>query len=319
MNCGPTLVIISVLRQSIVSSSPITPASERLGRICLRDQIDMLYEVSADALTSLTGAKTVSVSSFTRPYQYVIAFNQRSPALRSPNVRRAMNAAIDREAFVRDGLEDEGNRHPVQSGRVIGPSLRIFPDFDYAPADALRELAKHARVVKDSGRTGVVLRFKCLIPGDQERLGLLVKRQLEMVGVTDGHRRGIAGRDVSGSQRFVIRGCAFGHGQRTQSFQDLPVVAFRGFVQPRVRLAAVHSIGPLDRIRYAKSDDEYRAAVAGFQRAVVDNPPGIFLAWSERARAVSRRFDVAAEPGRDILTTLRSWRPANDLQSVGRN
>ena len=28
-----------------------------------------------------------------------------------------------------------------------------------------------------------MLRFKCLIPGDYERLALLVKRQLEMVGV----------------------------------------------------------------------------------------------------------------------------------------
>ena len=47
--------------------------------------------------------------------------------------------------------------------------------------------------------------------------------------------------------------------------------------------------------------------------------PAIFLAWSERARAVNRRFDVAAEPGRDILTTLRLWRPTNDLQYVDRN
>jgi ABC-type transport system substrate-binding protein len=73
----------------------------------------------------------------------------------------------------------------------------------------------------------------------------------------------------------------------------------------------------LDRIRYAASDEEYRQAVAGFQQAVLDDPPAIFLAWSERARAVSRRFDVAAEPGRDILTTLRLWRPvsADELAS----
>ena len=50
----------------------------------------------------------------------------------------------------------------------------------------------------------------------------------------------------------------------------------------------------------------YRAGVAAFQRAIVDDPPAIFLAWSERARAVSTRFDVPVEPGRDILSTLRS-------------
>ena len=46
---------------------------------------------------------------------------------------------------------------------------------------------------------------------------------------------------------------------------------------------------------------------------MIDDPPAIFLAWSERARAVSKRFVVPdAEPGRDILSTLRFWKPAED-------
>ena len=45
----------------------------------------------------------------------------------------------------------------------------------------------------------------------------------------------------------------------------------------------------------------YKAGVAAFQRAILDDPPAIFLAWSERARAVSTRFDVPVEPERDIL------------------
>ncbi len=66
----------------------------------------------------------------------------------------------------------------------------------------------------------------------------------------------------------------------------------------------------LDSIRHAADDDAYRAGVAAFQRALADNPPAIFLAWSERARAVSTVFDVEVEPGRDPLSTLRLWRPA---------
>ena len=60
------------------------------------------------------------------------------------------------------------------------------------------------------------------------------------------------------------------------------------------------------------SDDEYRAGVAAFQQAMIDDPPAIFLAWGERARAVSNRFDVPAEPGRDMLATLRLWQPQAD-------
>src|SRR4051794_24338577 len=63
----------------------------------------------------------------------------------------------------------------------------------------------------------------------------------------------------------------------------------------------------LDRVRHAGSDGEYRVGVSAFQRAIVDDPPAIFLAWSERARAVSTRFETPIEPGRDILSTLRLW------------
>jgi ABC-type transport system substrate-binding protein len=68
----------------------------------------------------------------------------------------------------------------------------------------------------------------------------------------------------------------------------------------------------LDTIRHAVNDDEYKAGVAALQLAIVEDPPAIFLAWSERARAVSTRFEVPVEPGRDILSTLRLWRPVSD-------
>jgi ABC-type transport system substrate-binding protein len=75
----------------------------------------------------------------------------------------------------------------------------------------------------------------------------------------------------------------------------------------------------LDTVRYATNDSEYAAALLEFQRAIIDDPPAVFLAWGERVRAVSRRFDVQAEPGRDILTTLRLWKPATDQHAANRN
>jgi hypothetical protein len=76
----------------------------------------------------------------------------------------------------------------------------------------------------------------------------------------------------------------------------------------------------LDRIRYAASDREYLDGVAAFQQAAVDDPPALFLSWIERARAVSKRFDVpAAEPGRDIMSNLRLWKPSAAAQQASRN
>jgi hypothetical protein len=68
--------------------------------------------------------------------------------------------------------------------------------------------------------------------------------------------------------------------------------------------------GALDRLRLASSDDEVRAAVGGLQRVLYDDPPGVFIAWDERARAVSRRFFVPSTPGRDILQNFWQVRPA---------
>jgi hypothetical protein len=72
----------------------------------------------------------------------------------------------------------------------------------------------------------------------------------------------------------------------------------------------------LDRIHHAASDDEYRAGVTALQEAIVKDPPALFLAWGERARAVSRKFDVVTEEkGRDIFHDLRLWRPAGAQQA----
>jgi ABC-type transport system substrate-binding protein len=64
-----------------------------------------------------------------------------------------------------------------------------------------------------------------------------------------------------------------------------------------------------DAMRYASDDVAYKAGLADYERAMVEDPPAIFLAWSERARAVSSRFLVPADPGRDILRSLAFWRP----------
>jgi hypothetical protein len=80
----------------------------------------------------------------------------------------------------------------------------------------------------------------------------------------------------------------------------------------------------LDGVRKAASESEYRAAVARLQEFIVTNPPGLFLAWGERARALNRRFTLSAEPGTDILGTdilglLRRVRPATDEKHASRN
>ena len=75
----------------------------------------------------------------------------------------------------------------------------------------------------------------------------------------------------------------------------------------------------LDQVRHAASENEYRSGVAAFEKAMREDPPAVFLAWSERARAVSRRFEIpSGDPGRDVLATLRLWKPAVSAEQHAR-
>ena len=75
----------------------------------------------------------------------------------------------------------------------------------------------------------------------------------------------------------------------------------------------------LDEVRQAPSEAAYRIAAGRLQHAFMDDPPAIFLAWSVRARAVSKRFDVQADEGRDVLSTIRLWKPKGIQQRTSRN
>jgi len=271
----------------------------------LRNSTDMLYEVGSDALDSLTGATDISLFTFVRHYQQLLIFNPRLPAFREPAVRRALNSAINRDEIITDGL----NGHGVPSFGPIWPEYWAFP-------------ANHSTFRFDPREAAITLRprnikFVCLVAPRFERVALALRRQLGAVGVQMELReisletldQDLLAGNFDAVLTEFISGPSF--------FRVYAVWHSRGLLRGSV--GNDHVNAALDLVRHATSDNEYRAAIAGFQEAVKDDPPAVFLAWSQRARAVNRRFDVVAEPGRDILTTLRLWRPVVGDLTVNRN
>jgi peptide/nickel transport system substrate-binding protein len=285
----------------------------------LRDRIDMLYEVGLDALGSMETSTNVSIFTFTRRYQYFVALNTESPALRSRDVRQALNRAVDRAGFVRDALNGHGlaSRGPFWMRHwALGPDL---PSFDFDPQRAAASLAAKAGRGGSSGAGHV--RFTCLVPPEAvyERMALEVKRQLESVGVDmaveqvplDRMFQSIKSRTFEAALMEGIGGPTL--------LRPYQLWHSDGIFNPgglgNARLDAA-----LDRLREAASDIELGAAAAGVQRAFVDDPPAIFLAFIERARAVSKRFTVITEPGRlDVLGTMRLWKPAGGQRDASPN
>jgi peptide/nickel transport system substrate-binding protein len=271
----------------------------------LRNNTDMLYEVDADALDSLTGATNMSLFTFVRHYQQLLIFNPRFPAFREPTVRHALNTAINRDEIIAVGL----NGHGVPSSGPIWPEYWAFQ-------------ASHSAFEFDPGKAATILRprnirFVCLVAPRFERVALALQRQLGAVGVQMELREtSLEALDqnlVAGTFDAVLTELI----SAPSFFRVYEVWHSRGLLRGIV--GNDHLNGSLDRVRFAANKDEFESAIRDFQDAIVQDPPAIFLAWSERARAVNLRFDVAAQPRRDILTTLRLWRPVVGDKIASRN
>jgi peptide/nickel transport system substrate-binding protein len=270
----------------------------------LRGQVDMLYEVGLDALDSLQPSNETRIFTYQRDYAYLILFNVQRPALRSMEFRRMLNAAIDRQTLVAETLKGHGS--PAEG--PVSPAHWAFtsdlPRFGYSP---------------DQSKASRGGQFTCLVAESSlEQLALATQKQLQAVGVEmrlemvsmddlflrikAGNFDAILADAVSGP--FMLRLYRSWHTGSPNNW---------GHYSSATVDAA------LDSIRSAADDAAYKTGVAAFQRAIVADPPAIFLAWSERARAVSTRFDVPVEPGRDILSTLRLWRPVTGPRARSTN
>jgi peptide/nickel transport system substrate-binding protein len=282
----------------------------------LRNRIDMLYEVGPDAFDSLQSSTSVALFTYTRHYQFLIAFNTQAPALRSSAVRRALNLAVDRTEVVRRAL----NEHGVPSSGPMWPrywALPIpLPTFQFDPAGAAAVLNAGRPATRSAG-----VRFTCLVPSDavHERISLEVKRQLQAVGVEmdvqgvtqDQLYEALMKRNFDA---ILTEGISGPTALRLQFLWDSRGAGNQGgFGNPTLDRA-------FDRIKSAENETSYREAVGALQQAFLDDPPAIFLAWGERARAVSKRFIVPPlEPGRDVLGTMRLWTPREDERFTDRN
>jgi peptide/nickel transport system substrate-binding protein len=263
----------------------------------LRGEVDMLYQIGADAVQSLQPSSRVKVFSYRRPYAHILMLNVRKPLLRDPSFRRSLNTSIDRAALVSDVF----NGHANEATGPVSPNHWAYdtqlPAFKFDPKPL------------NKGQTRFTI--KCIVAEQSdERLALTLQRQLQAVGVDlelefQPVKEAVA-RVAEGDFEAFLADSALGPTMLRlyRVWHSGQTLNWSGFSSRDVDAA-------LDSIRHAASDAEYRKGVAAFQQAILDDPPAIFLAWSERTRAVSTRFDVAVEPGRDITSTLRLWKPVN--------
>lgn len=283
----------------------------------LRGEIEVVSDISADALPFLDDRK-VQTDSFPRRYAYVLAFNSTRPQLRSPAVRQALNFAVNRDAVIRTALRGRGRAATTPVWPDHWAYDKSAPGYSFDPPRASAALAA-AGFNGTPGRGR--LRFTCLVPEGHvifERMALMLQRDLFDVGVDlDFESVALSNFDTrlrAGDFDAVLVDLLSGPSlSRVYSFWRSPGPAFTGLNVFGYRNAQADAL--LDQLRYATDDAATRAATGQLQRVMTDDPPGIFIAWSERARAISRRIEVPAAPGRDPFQSLWQWRLLNEATS----
>lgn len=278
----------------------------------MRNEIDFLYELSREAREFVEAESSVEVSTFLRPYVILLGFNPSGPKFRSPKVRQALNAAVDRERLVAEGLKGQG---------VPATSHVWLRNWAFQPAVGRAEFAPEvtARLLDEAGLPEVGansnmparLRFKVMVYEPLQRVSLALQRQLaqhsidmqlEVLPTPELIRRITTGDFEAflfemSAGRSLKWGYLFWHS--------------KGGLRGQFGINYDSADASLDRIRNAMTDDAVREGVADFQRLLAEDPPAVFLAWGELARASSRRFEIpddVAEP--DILSSIWRWKPA---------
>lgn len=281
----------------------------------LRGEVDFVYDVPPDALEFVRG-RDVQIASVTRWYQYAMAFNSHRGPLRSPQVRRALNMAVNRAALVDGVLHGAG----AAASGPLWPSYWAadgsLHEYPFDPTAAAELLDQAGFPVTGSTGDGRSARFTltCLLPANfsvLERLALHVQKDLFNIGVDLRFA-------VVSVQEFVER---MGKGE----FEDAVLLdMISGPTPARAdmfwgsgrRYQGVYNIFGYDNpeadrlfesLRTTRNEAAVRSATGRLQRVLFDDPPALFLVWNERARAIRREFVFPDEPGVDPIFSLWRW------------
>jgi peptide/nickel transport system substrate-binding protein len=283
----------------------------------MRGESDVLYEVSTESVDFVKAESTIQSHSFLRAYYHALVFNLTLPKFSSPTVRRALNSAVDRQQVVSLSLRKQG----VPADSPIWPYHFGFsanqPAYKYDPALAVKlldEAGLTANAAHTSDDMPSRLRFVCLVPStDQslQRVALLLQKQLYAVGVDMQVEllplKQLRGRVGSGNFEAVLsefaatRGLGF-----VYSIWHSPPPGVPTGLNFHYRAADA----ALDRLRAARDEAAIKSAIAELQRTLHDDPPAVFLDWSQSSRALRRSIAVPKEASPDVIGSISQWKPA---------
>ena len=282
----------------------------------MRGEADFLYEVGPESREFLQSEGSVTLYPFLRNYVYALVFNAKRPVFRNPEIRRALNYGVDRNAVVQRAFRGHGIVANGPAWPLHWAYDASTPTYSYDPGRAAAAIAKNLGTRPAAKGQTAEVQFTCLIPDNfelWERLALMVQRNLAEIGVDmvlqsvpfDEFNQRIANGNFDVTLMEMISG--FSVSRPFFFWHSAGLSNFSGY-------SSLQTDAALEGIRRAQNESEYRDYFRRFQQATFENPPAVFLAWGESARAVNRRFEVIKAPGGDIRMTISDWRLATGFE-----
>lgn len=278
----------------------------------MREEIDVLYDLSRDAV-EFAKSSDIALHSYLRHYVYVVAFNSARPLFTPIPVRRALNAAIDRDALIREVLRGQGlpANGPLWPQHWAYDSTARGYVFDPSLAGTTLDATGIKLVSRASGRRSRFT-FTCILPENWvvwERMALNVQKQLYDIGV-DMQLQVLSAEEFNRRLRTGEFDAAMIE-MRSGPFLSRPYAFWRwGGERTAYNVFGYRSAAAdrwFDAIRLAPTDAEYRVGAGQLQRTLLEDPPALFLAWTQRTRAVNRRFNVHVDTSRDPMPNILHW------------
>lgn len=282
----------------------------------LRNEVEVVQEVSRETVEFMAGSSDVRTFSSLQPFYLALLFNQRHPALRHVEVRRALIEALDRQEIVERALR----------GRARVAEAPIWPfhwaytapaeRYTHSPEAAGRRLDAagfHEPAHGPAGKLRTRFSIRCLVNSEDpeyERVALLLQRQLFNIGV-DLQVQLLPFGDLTermGRGDFdtlLVRANASRTLERTYHFWRS---ADGGTREPGQVSGYAGADPVLDQLRRANSDVEISKTVAALAERFYEDAPAAFLAWLEVTRAVSARFAVPQNAAPDPFMNIWEWR-----------
>ncbi len=282
----------------------------------MKGETDYFSFLTPENYNILKDIPDIKTYSYLKPLYYMIAFNLKNEIFKDKIVRQALNYAIDKERIIKEVLKEEGvvSNGPIYPGSwAYDKEISSYP---YNPKRAI-ELLKAAGWIDHDGdhildKGGKNFEFTLYInEGDnlKERAALIIQEQLLDIGIKTRVKAFKATflLDFLFQKKFDAifqeilaapdpdMNYNFWHSSQIES-------GFNWFSYKNQEIDRL-----LDQGRDTEDIKERKAIYYRFQKEILDDPPGIFLFWSNYLVGVHKRFKGVKISAAGPFSNIREW------------